>query len=153
ATGSAANTMLLGAALASMIEQQQLTGATLNITPLITSGALTQAEGVDLLAATIANLPASTLLASGVVGRPGVNAIDHLANYIVTLAGAAAIGEIDAFIGATSVTMSGCGALAGVFADLLTRLNGQGQPLATVAQIVAQVNSDVSSNVLGADQA
>jgi hypothetical protein len=153
ATGSAADTMLLGAALASMIEQQQLTAITPNITPLIMSGALTQAEGIDLLAATIANLPASAILSSGVVGRPGVNAIGTLASSIVTLAGAAAIGEIDAFIGATSVTMSGCGALAGVFADLLTRLDGQAQPLATVAQIVAQVNNDVSSNVLGADQA
>ncbi|TWB58813.1 hypothetical protein [Bradyrhizobium sacchari] len=153
ATGSAANTMLAGAALASMIVQQQLSVYTFNITPLVTSGALTQAQGVNVLAATIANLPPSATEASGIAGRPGVNAISNLANYIASLAGVAAIGEIDAFVGASSASMTACGALAGAFADLLTRLNSQGQPLATVAQIVTQVHNDVSSNVLGADQA
>ncbi|UFW46082.1 MULTISPECIES: beta strand repeat-containing protein [Bradyrhizobium] len=153
ATTGAANTMLAGAALASMVVQQQLTVYTFNITPLITSGALTQAQGVNVLAATIANLPSSAIESVGIAGQPGVNAINNLANYIAALAGVAAIGEIDAFVGASSASMTACGALAGAFADLLTRLNSQGQPLATVAQIVTQVNNDVSNNVLGADRA
>ncbi len=153
ATGSAANTMLAGAALAQMVTQQQISVYTFNISPLVTSGALTQAQGVNLLAATIANLSPSAIESIGIAGQPGVNAISNLANSIAALAGVAAIGEIDAFVGASSATMSTSGALGGVFADLLTRVDSHGQPLATVAQIVAQVNSDVSSNVLGADRA
>ncbi|MET3908377.1 hypothetical protein ABID59_002723 [Bradyrhizobium sp. S3.3.6] len=153
ATGSAANTMLAGAALASMVEQQQISSYTFNITPLITSGALTQAQGVNVLAATIANLSPSDIESVGIAGQPGVNAISNLANYIAALAGVAAIGEIDAFVGASSASMAACGALAGAFADLLTRVDSHGQPLATVAQIVTQVNTDVSNNVLGADRA
>jgi len=152
ATTGAANTMLAGAVLATMIEQRQLLSYTFNITPLITSGALTEAQGVDVLAATIANLPASALF-YGIAGQPGVNAIGNLANYIAALAGVAAIGEIDAFVGASSASMTACGALAGAFADLLTRVDSHGQPLATVAQIVTQLNNDVSNNVLGADRA